>query len=124
MPIRAAVTVAAASRNREIATAAHHPHVSASMAIREFLRLLPFERFQHPPPVVAVLRLHGVIGLTGRRGLSLANRAAAIERAFGLRDLAAVALQINSPGGSPVQSALLESRIRQLADEKNVPVFA
>jgi signal peptide peptidase SppA len=94
------------------------------MGIRDLLRHLPFERFRNPPPVVAVLRLNGVIGMRGRRGLSLASRAAAIERAFGLRDLAAVALSINSPGGSPVQSALIYRRIRQLAEEKNVPVLA
>jgi signal peptide peptidase SppA len=94
------------------------------MGLRDLLRHLPFERFRNPPPVVAVLRLNGVIGMRGRRGLSLANRAGAIERAFGLRDLVAVALSINSPGGSPVQSALIYRRIRQLADEKNVPVLA
>src|SRR5712692_5467670 len=94
------------------------------MAIRDLLRHLPIERFRNPPPVVAVLRLDGVIGLRGRRGLSLAGKAGAIERAFRLGGLAAVALSINSPGGSPVQSALIYRRIRQLADEKNVPVFA
>src|SRR5579859_2152253 len=94
------------------------------MGLRDLLRHLPIERFRNPPPVVAVLRLNGIIGLRGLRGLSLANRAGAIERAFKLRDLAAVALAINSPGGSPVQSALLYRRIRQLADEKNIPVLA
>jgi signal peptide peptidase SppA len=94
------------------------------MGPTDLLRHLPIERFRNPPPVVAVLRLNGVIGLRGQRGLSLANRAAAIERAFGLRHLAAVALSINSPGGSPVQSALIHRRIRQLADEKNIPVLA
>jgi signal peptide peptidase SppA len=94
------------------------------MSPRDLLRHLPIERFRNPPPVVAVLRLNGVIGMRGRRGLSLASRAASIERAFGLRGLAAVALSINSPGGSPVQSALLYRRIRQLADEKNIPVVA
>src|SRR5206468_5812747 len=49
---------------------------------------------------------------------------AALERAFAARRLSAVALSINSPGGSPVQSALLYKRIRQLAEEKKVPVFA
>ena len=49
---------------------------------------------------------------------------AAIERAFGLRGVVAVAIVVNSPGGSPVQSALLFRRIRQLADEKNIPVIA
>jgi signal peptide peptidase SppA len=94
------------------------------MGIRNLLRLLPIERFRNPPPVVAVLRLNGVIGMRGRRGLSLAGKASAIERAFRLGGLAAVALSINSPGGSPVQSALIYRRIRQLADEKNIPVFA
>lgn len=79
-----------------------------------------------PPPTVAVIRLSGVIGAMGglRRGLSLASQAGVIERAFKLRNLQAVALAINSPGGSPVQSALIAGRIRQLADEKQVPVFA
>jgi signal peptide peptidase SppA len=94
------------------------------MTLRDLLRRLPIERFRNPPPVVAVLRLNGVIGMRGRRGLSLAGKAGAIERAFGLGGLAAVALSINSPGGSPVQSALIYRRIRQLAEEKNVPVLA
>jgi signal peptide peptidase SppA len=94
------------------------------MNLRDLLRYLPIERFRHPPPVVAVLRFNGVIGMRGRRGLSLASKAASIERAFGLRGLVAVALSINSPGGSPVQSALIYRRIRQLADEKNIPVVA
>ena len=75
-------------------------------------------------PVVAVLRFHGVIAPRGPRTLSLAEKAEAIERAFRLKRVAAVALLINSPGGSPVQSALLHRRIRQLAAEKNVPVLA
>ena len=79
------------------------------------------------PPTVAVLRLQGVIGPSGgplRGGLNLAGLAEAIERAFRLRRLAAVALQINSPGGSAVQSALIAGRIRQRAAERQVPVFA
>ena len=60
-----------------------------------------------------------------RRGaISLASHAAAIERAFAARGVVAVALVVNSPGGSPAQSALLCRRIRQLADEKRIPVFA
>ena len=79
-----------------------------------------------PPPTVAVIRLSGVIGAMGglRRGLSLDSQAAVIERAFKLRNLQAVALAVNSPGGSPVQSALIAGRIRQLADEKGIPVIA
>lgn len=74
-------------------------------------------------PMVSVLRLSGVIG-TKRRGLSLEGLEQDIERAFAPADLAAVALSINSPGGSPVQSALIARRIRALAVEKSVPVLA
>lgn len=73
---------------------------------------------------MAVIRFHGVIAPRGPRTLSLAEKAEAIERAFALKHVAAVALVINSPGGSPVQSALLHRRIRQLAAEKSVPVLA
>ncbi|MDP6787745.1 MAG: S49 family peptidase [Rhodospirillales bacterium] len=93
---------------------------------RSVLALLPIKRLRHPPPVVGVLRLAGIIGQIGplRRGLSLANLAGAIERAFKLTNLKAVALAVNSPGGSAVQSALIAERIRVLAEEKDVPVFA
>jgi signal peptide peptidase SppA len=86
---------------------------------------LNVERLWQRPPVVSVLRFEGVIMPRSRRGgVSLASHAAAIEKAFRVSRLAAVAIVINSPGGSPVQSALLYRRIRQLADEKRVPVVA
>ena len=92
---------------------------------RELLKWLPIERLRNPPPVVAVVRLDGVIGpRQWRTAMSLASHAAALERAFAISRLSGVALAINSPGGSPVQSALLFRRIRQLAEEKGVPVFA
>ncbi|MEE8279231.1 MAG: S49 family peptidase [Alphaproteobacteria bacterium] len=96
------------------------------MDIYSLLSRLPVQRFKEPPPVVAVLRLAGVIGGIGpiRRGLSLASQAQLIERAFKVPRLEAVALTINSPGGSPVQSALIAGRIRALAEEKNIPVVA
>jgi signal peptide peptidase SppA len=77
-------------------------------------------------PVVAVVRLAGVIGSLGpwRGGLSLAGLAPALERAFAIPGLKAVALAINSPGGSPVQSSLIARRIRALAIEKKLPVLA
>jgi serine protease SohB len=79
-------------------------------------------------PVVAVLRLAGVIGLAGpmplRGGMSLQGLAGQIDRAFRVKHLAAVALSINSPGGSPVQSAQIAKRIRDLARERDVPVIA
>ena len=87
-------------------------------------RLLP-ERLRHRPPVVAVVRLSGAISASGsalRSNLSLATTAAALEKAFSLRGAKAVAILINSPGGSPVQSTLIFKRIRALAEEKNLPV--
>jgi signal peptide peptidase SppA len=96
------------------------------MAKRSLLAFLPIRRFRDPPPVVAVLRLSGVIGGGGtiRRGMSDAGLAGAIEKAFKLSNLRAVALAINSPGGSPVQSALIAKRIRSLAEENDIPVYA
>lgn len=93
------------------------------MSIRRMIARLTFRK---PPPVVAVIRLSGVIGPSGafRAGLNIAGLAETIERAFALRDIKAVALAINSPGGSAVQSALIMGRVRALADEKQVPVLA
>src|SRR3954470_5675616 len=92
------------------------------MLIRRILTSLG----RKPPPTVSVIRLSGIIGAGGalRQGITLSALAPVIERAFAVPDQQAVALQINSPGGSPVQSALVAGRIRQLADEKKVPVFA
>jgi len=78
--------------------------------------------FIKKPALVPVIRLQGAIGM-GRGGLSDAALAPVIEKAFAVKP-AAVALVINSPGGSPVQSSLIAARIRRLADEKNIPVHA
>lgn len=75
------------------------------------------------PPRVAVIRLSGVIG-TGRAPLNDEALAPVIERAFRKGKPVAVALILNSPGGSPVQSALIAARIRRLAEEKDIPVHA
>jgi len=78
-------------------------------------------------PTVPVVRLSGVIaagGALGVRGLSLESAAPLLARAFRQHGAKAVALSINSPGGSPVQSALIAQRIRLLANEKNLPVIA
>ena len=94
------------------------------MSWQDLIRRLSFGRFGPVEPTVVVLRFEGVIGLRGRRGLNLRRYAGAIERAFKLRGLKAVALVVNSPGGAPAQSALLYRRIRQLAAERHVPVIA
>lgn len=84
--------------------------------------------FLDRPPVVAVVRLQGVIapranGFAGPT-LSAAALDPVLERAFTLKRLAAVVLAVNSPGGSPAQSSLIAARIRQLAEKKKVPVIA
>jgi len=79
-----------------------------------------------PKPKVAVIRLSGVIADAGmkRGGISYHKYRPFIEDAFDVFDLKAVALMINSPGGSPAQSQLIGDHIRRLADEKEVPVYA
>jgi signal peptide peptidase SppA len=76
-------------------------------------------------PVVPVLRFAGPIGMVTplRPGLALASVAGAIEKAFGFSKLPSVAVVVNSPGGSPVQSHLIFARIRQLAAEKQKRVY-
>lgn len=96
------------------------------MGLRDtVIRLIP------PPlrpdvPIVPVVRLSGTIGVATplKPGLMLSTVARALERAFTMRGARAVALLINSPGGSPSQSHLIFRRIRQLADEKKLPVYA
>jgi signal peptide peptidase SppA len=77
-------------------------------------------------PTVPVLRFSGPIGMATplRPGLALASVAGAIEKAFSLSRLPTVAMVVNSPGGSPVQSNLIFNRIRQLAKEKEKRVYA
>jgi serine protease SohB len=93
---------------------------------RQALRPILPKRWLGDAPVVPVVRLTGVIGFSTplKPGLTLANIGRALERAFGMRKVRAVALVINSPGGSPVQSHLIYRRIRQLADERQRPVIA
>src|SRR5437016_6225386 len=87
-------------------------------------QLIP-AKFRRDVPVVPVVRLSGVIGAVTplRPGLTLAGIAKTLERAFATRHAKAVALVINSPGGSPVQSRQIYLRIRQLAAEKKLPVL-
>ncbi|NKX45582.1 S49 family peptidase [Roseicyclus persicicus] len=85
-------------------------------------RFIPFVA---KDPTVSVIRLSGVIAASARGGtLSDSALAPAIERAFAKGKPAAVALVLNSPGGSPAQSSLIAARIRRLAAEKKLPVHA
>jgi len=89
------------------------------------LKALIPARFRPGAAVVPVVRLSGVIGAVTplRPGMSLAGVARTLERAFATKHAKAVALVINSPGGSPVQSRQIYLRIRQLAAEKKLPVL-
>jgi len=82
-------------------------------------------RWRPNATVVPVVRLSGVIGAVTplRPGMTLGGVAKLLERAFATRNAKAVALVINSPGGSPVQSRQIYLRIRQLAAEKQLPVL-
>ncbi len=84
-------------------------------------RFIPFMKSE---PVVAVVRLSGAIGMSGRGALNDQSLAPVLDKAFTRGKPDAVALQINSPGGSPVQSSLIGARIRRLADENEIPVIA
>src|ERR1700687_2786251 len=94
--------------------------------VRGFLAPVLPSRFRPSLAVVPVVRLSGIIGFTTplRPGLTLASVARSLERAFAWPRAKAVALAINSPGGSAVQSHLIFRRIRQLAEENARPVFA
>lgn len=84
-------------------------------------------KFWKRAPRVPLVRLTGMISADSsalRRGLSLAAAAPLLEQAFSMPRAKAVALAINSPGGSPVQSSLIAARIRELAEEKKLPVLA
>ena len=80
--------------------------------------------FLKSDPTVAVIRLSGFIGTQGRGALSDPSLGPVIEKAFAKGKPDAVALEINSPGGSPVQSSMIGARIRRLAEEKEIPVIA
>ena len=84
--------------------------------------------FKNNTPIINVIRMNGVIAsgskFPGSSNLSLESLEKQIERAFTGKKIAGVALIINSPGGSPVQSALISERIVELSSKNNIPVFA
>lgn len=83
------------------------------------------EKWTKSRPLVPVLRFSGPIGMTTplKPGLTLTAAAGAIEKAFSMRGAKAVAIQINSPGGSAVQSTLIYKRLRAVAEEKDLKVY-
>src|ERR1700681_727884 len=103
---------------------AEHIRQVAARAVAAVRPYMP-KRWRGDLPVVPVVRLTGVIGFSTplRPGLSIAGVAKTLDRAFAVRNAKAVALVINSPGGSAVQSHLIFQRIRQLAEEHSRPVI-
>ncbi len=96
------------------------------MSFADFLRRLIPPPLRPDVPIVPIVRLSGTIGLATplRPGLMMSSIARTLERAFAVKGARAVALLINSPGGSPAQSHLIYRRIRELAEEKKLSVYA
>ena len=92
--------------------------------LKNLRRLIP-ARFRKPTTTINVLRLHGAIGMGGpmRQSLNAKDLEPLLKRAF-KKGINGVALSINCPGGSPVQSAMIGRRIRTLAEEHKIPVYA
>ena len=83
-------------------------------------------KFFRKKPLVVVIRLDGVIGAVSRfgsGGLDDSNTQKLLEKAFEFEKAKAIAIKINSPGGSPTQSSLIASRIIKLSEEKKIPVL-
>ncbi len=94
--------------------------------LEQLFSLLPIIGSGASKPVVAVLRLSGVIGKVSsiKSGLTIESLHELIDKAFEIKNLEALCLSINSPGGSPVQSELISKRIRSLAQEKKIPIYS
>lgn len=125
-PGGSAPSVCPSERNRDLMRDNHGSRALFRRGLHStsivMMRLIPF---LDKRPVVSVIRLSGVIAASSRgSALSDQSLAPAIERAFTKGKPAAVALVVNSPGGSPAQSSLIAARIRRLADEKSIPVHA
>ena len=83
--------------------------------------------YLEPKPKVAVIRMSGVIAdgaMMRRAGISYQKFEKVIEKAFEMMNLKAVALVLNSPGGSPAQCSLISAQVQRLAKEKDVPVYS
>jgi signal peptide peptidase SppA len=103
------------------------PQTFLSSMLPERLQfLLPGRYRSYAHPIVSVVRLSGAIGavVPFRQGLAMSSVAPLLERAFSVPGAKAVALVINSPGGSAAQSHLIFKRIRALSQEKKLPVIA
>jgi signal peptide peptidase SppA len=94
--------------------------------LEQLLSMLPIIGCSKSKPIIAVLRLSGVIGKVSslKSGLTIESLNELIEKAFEIKNLEALCLVINSPGGSPVQSELIAKRIMALAKEKKIPVYS
>lgn len=111
--------------NSEFTTSAINNTKQPLSKIDSWFKMLPLEKFFNNKPNIPVIRLSGVISSSSMRSnLSFESLNKIIKQAFDTTKLEAVCLIVNSPGGSPVQSELIAKRIRHLADEKNIPVYA
>lgn len=101
------------------------PEFTLFKAFKSRVRAYLPEKYRTPPVVIPVVKLSGVIGQGSNfnQGLNIGTAAGPLEKAFAHEDAPAIAISINSPGGSPVQSNLIFKRIRQLAKEKDKKVL-
>jgi serine protease SohB len=120
-----ALTISQITTSPDNATDKARPDGALKRTLARVGAVLP-EKWRRRAPVVAVLPLAGAIGAAARfgGGLNIGRLEKVIDNAFTVKGVKAVALLINSPGGSPAQSHLIMRRIRALADEKKLPVFA
>lgn len=95
------------------------------MAPLDFLRPFLPKKFRDKPVIIPTVRMSGPIMFSQgfRPTLSIATIAEPLRRAFSVKEAPAVAIVVNSPGGSPVQSHLIFKRIRALAEENNKKVI-
>lgn len=98
------------------------------MKVKKYLSTVPYIGAAFTmKPMVSVIRMTGVIADSSqmkKAGINHQKFSKLIDKAFDVPDVKALALVINSPGGAPVQCALISSQIRKLSEEKEVPVFA
>jgi signal peptide peptidase SppA len=99
-------------------------HMDGASLIERFKAYLPAS-WVNRGALIPVLSFSGPIGMVTplKPGLSISTSASAIDKAFSMRGAKAVAIQINSPGGSAVQSMMIFRRIRALAEEKGLKVY-
>ncbi len=114
------------NKNNSCVTGANSSSLNKQTKLEQILSYLPFYSLYNTKPVVAVLRLEGIIGKVSplKSGINLASLNPLIEKVFKIDKLESLCLCINSQGGSPVQAELIANKIINLAKQKKIPVYS